>query len=55
MGVATGVVIGVASRTPTMQNSWIRPCLGTHTMSWYYSRYLSTEGDVGSLLSSQRA
>ena len=25
MGVATGVVIGVASRTPTIQNSWIRP------------------------------
>ena len=28
MGVAKGVVIGVASRTPTIQYSWIRP--------WYH-------------------
>ena len=25
MDVATGAVIGVVSRTPTIQNSWIRP------------------------------
>ena len=30
MGVTKGVVIGVASRTPTIQNSWIRPCRSSH-------------------------
>ena len=35
MGVATGVVIGVASRTPTIQNSWIRPWTRT-----FYPQYL---------------
>ena len=50
MGVATGVVIGVASRTPTNQNSWIRPCVRRPISHGYVPLFFSHYSPLSSKL-----